>query len=88
MPPQATILESAVELSELTRNAGIVFRLFGSCAVFLKCTPRFAILEKNKRVIKDIDAVVSRRSLYDLRKLMLNQGWRELIELTALSFWT
>lgn len=85
MHPQSTLVALGRRLAELTRAEGIVFRLLGSCAVYIKCVESADILERNNRSIKDIDAVIARRDLYALRKVLRDDGWNEEIEVTALT---
>jgi len=79
------IVAVALQLATQTRTEGISLRLFGSCAVYLKCTGGSDILEINQREVKDIDAVVLRQCLPKLRQVLRKNGWHEEIELTGLS---
>jgi hypothetical protein len=85
MQSTAVIVEQALRLAEITRGKSILFRLFGSCAVFIKCDQTQAILRENNRVVKDIDAIVLRRHLHAFRELIRKNGWNEQIEVTALT---
>jgi len=85
MHSPSTMIALGLRLAELTRVEGIAFRLFGSCAVYIKCTESPDILERNNRPIKDVDAVIARRDLYTLRKMFRDEGWYEEVEVTALT---
>jgi hypothetical protein len=85
MHPPAAIIERALHLANITRDNGILFRLFGSCAVYIKCANALEILRDNNREPKDIDAVVSRNDLHLFRQISRNNGWHEQIEVTALT---
>jgi hypothetical protein len=82
--PAATV-ELALRLAEVTRAEGVLFRLFGSCAVYIKCAETPQILHDNHRAVKDIDAVVARNDLHRFRQVIRKLGWNEQIEVTALT---
>src|SRR4029077_19731496 len=79
------IIEIARHLAEVTRADGLLFRLFGSCAIHIKCAEKTEILRNNGRAAKDIDAVVARPDVHQFRQLIRQMGWREDIEVTALT---
>jgi hypothetical protein len=77
------LMNHAVALCQATETVGIKFRLFGSCAVRIKCGSNSRILDSALRYPKDIDAVVYRDDRNRLCRLLRERGWDEDIELTT-----
>lgn len=73
----------AVSLYSLSEAEGIPLRLFGSCAIRIKCAKHADILDQCNRHPKDIDCVIRRASRNRLRAVLLARGWQENVELTA-----
>src|SRR6266568_5524191 len=57
-------------------------RLFGSCAIRIKCGQRSDILDRCKRRPKDIDCVIPRTDRNRFSELLSARGWEENVELT------
>ena len=77
------LITLAKDLCELSRDAGLSLRLFGSCAIFIKCEHNIHIFQAHKRYPKDIDGVILEQDRGQLRKLLVENGWHEDIELAA-----
>jgi hypothetical protein len=73
----------AADLCRAAEADGISLRLFGSCAISIKCAQYCEIFNRCKRRPKDIDAVVRRTDRNRLRSMLLARGWEENLELTA-----
>lgn len=73
----------AVELCESAEAEGISLRLFGSCAIRIKCAQQSDILDRCNRHPKDIDCVIRHADRNRLRTMLLASGWQEKVELTA-----
>jgi hypothetical protein len=71
----------AVKLCEALNAEGIKFRLYGSCAIKLKCGENNPILNRFARCPKDIDGVICREDINRLRLFLLARKWDENIEL-------
>lgn len=77
------IQEEALRLFDLAESEGITLRFFGSSAIRLKCAKYSALLDRADRQPKDIDCVVPRHHMRQLRSLLLSTGWIENAEITA-----
>lgn len=73
----------AVKLCDSAKAEGISLRLFGSCAIRIKCGKFSEIFDRCNRHPKDIDCVVRRKDRSRLQSMLLAQGWQESVELTA-----
>src|ERR1700733_5401353 len=73
----------ATELCREAEGHNIPLRLFGSCAIRIKCRDYSDILDRCNRYPKDIDCVIPRACRKALRAMLLSSGWRENVELTA-----
>ena len=77
------IVNKAIRLCEALKSTGVEFRLFGSCAIRLRCKTSTGILDRLNRHPKDIDGVVLLAGRNRLRAMLLDSGWEDDIQLMA-----
>lgn len=70
-------------LCQLAEAEQLTVRLFGSCAIRIKCGDNAEIFDRCERQPKDIDCVIPNRDVKGLRSLLKANAWREDVELTA-----
>lgn len=81
----SSITKAACELVAWAARLGVTVRIFGSCAVVIKCQTRTDLLRLNNRVPKDVDVVVGTAERTILRRNLIQHCWNEDIALTALT---
>lgn len=78
------LVRYAIELCEYMASKGLTFRLFGSCAIRIKCGKELYILDNcNRPPPKDIDGIIRHEDWNRFRFLLLDRGWEENVELIA-----
>jgi hypothetical protein len=76
------LVRYAIELCEYMASKGVAFRLFGSCAIRIKCGKELYILDNcNRLPPKDIDGIIHHENWNRFRFLLLDRGWEDNVEL-------
>jgi len=74
-----TLIEEATDVCSACRTHGIEVRIFGSVGAAIVGELWFKLHPKRKRELKDIDLVGEKSTLNDVRRILCDRGFREVV---------